>query len=391
MRVGGRAQDNMGCVRLIDLKGAGIFAYLDEEIILPKGTDEKFVSKLNQIFDESSATKSLYYSRSSSRNRSALDFVVRHFAGDVTYHAKDFMDKNKDVLAEALLQQVRSSSIPFLVPVEAEDSSSNSNNNTGSSSSSSGSSSSGNTGSGKKKNSSKLTLAAKFKLDLDNLMGSLRETSPHFIRCVKPNSDQAPGKFDAQLTLNQLKYSGLFEAIKIRKAGYAVRIGIDAFIDRYKPCLLVAPMPGTKSDPRSHCTAILTAMDKKMGGGAATSLQWAVGKTRVFIRTITYKLQLERIRAELAPNLIVHVQRVVRGFIVRSKLYRLQGARREETRRSRDREAEERRRMDIEAALSSRSELIYRNDSSLQRKISEAKQTRIRAETGTTTACPSAM
>jgi len=359
----------MGCVRLIDLKGAGIFAYLDEEIMLPKGTDEKFVSKLNQIFDDSVATKSLYYSRSNSKNRSPLDFIVRHFAGDVSYHAKDFMDKNKDTLSEALLQLVRSSSIPLLVPVE-----------TGDSSSSSGS---GGGGGSSKKKSSKLTLAAKFKADLDNLMGSLRETSPHFIRCVKPNSDQAPGKFDGQLTLNQLKYSGLFEAIKIRKAGYSVRIGIDAFISRYKPCLLVAPMPGIKSDPRSHCAAILTAMDKKMTGGVTTSLQWAVGKTRVFIRTIAYKLQLERIRSELAPHLIVHLQRVVRGFIVRSKLYRLQGARREEVRRGREREAEERRRLGIEDALSLRSELVFRSDSSLQQKISDAKQARIRVETGT--------
>lgn len=358
----------MGCVRLIDLKGAGIFAYLDEEIMLPKGTDEKFVSKLNQIFDDSSATKSLYYSRSNNKNRSPLDFIVRHFAGDVSYHAKDFMDKNKDALSEALLQLVRSSSIPLLVPVETGDGS--------------GSSGGGSSGSSGKKKSSKLTLAAKFKADLDNLMSSLRETSPHFIRCVKPNSDQAPGKFDGQLTLNQLKYSGLFEAIKIRKAGYSVRIGIDAFIGRYKPCLLVAPMPGIKSDPRSHCAAILTAMDKKMTGGVATSLQWAVGKTRVFIRTIACKLQLERIRSELTPHLIIHLQRVVRGFIVRSKLYRLQGARREENRRCRERETEERRRLGIEDALSLRSELIFRSDSSLQQKISDAKQTRIRVETG---------
>ena len=69
-----------------------MFTYLDEEIMLPKGSDEKFVSKLNQLFDENLATKSVYFSRS---RKSALDFVIRHFAGDVCYHAKDFMDKNK--------------------------------------------------------------------------------------------------------------------------------------------------------------------------------------------------------------------------------------------------------------------------------------------------------
>jgi myosin heavy subunit len=57
----------------------------DEEIVMPKGSDEKFVSKLNQIFDENAATKSLYFVR---QRRSPMDFTVRHFAGDVTYNAK---------------------------------------------------------------------------------------------------------------------------------------------------------------------------------------------------------------------------------------------------------------------------------------------------------------
>lgn len=52
---------------------------------MPKGSDEKFVSKLNQIFDENAATKSLYFVR---QRRSPMDFSVRHFAGDVTYNAK---------------------------------------------------------------------------------------------------------------------------------------------------------------------------------------------------------------------------------------------------------------------------------------------------------------
>ena len=126
---------------------------------MPKGTDEKFVAKLNQIFDENNATKSVYFTR---QRRNPLDFTVRHFAGtvifvlppfiicvacvylnsrlymqlyqhtsqssqfnrnsflsagDVTYHARDFLEKNKDVLAEGLLDQMNLSSIPMLVTV----------------------------------------------------------------------------------------------------------------------------------------------------------------------------------------------------------------------------------------------------------------------------------
>ena len=52
--------------------------HTDEEIVIPKGSDEKFVAKLNQIFDESGATKSVYFTR---QRRSPMDFTVRHFAG----------------------------------------------------------------------------------------------------------------------------------------------------------------------------------------------------------------------------------------------------------------------------------------------------------------------
>ena len=35
----------------------------------------------------------------------------------MTYHARDFLEKNKDVLAEGLLDQMNLSSIPMLVTV----------------------------------------------------------------------------------------------------------------------------------------------------------------------------------------------------------------------------------------------------------------------------------
>ena len=53
-------------------------SHTDEEIVVPKGSDEKFVAKLNQIFDENNATKSVYFTR---QRRNPLDFTVRHFAG----------------------------------------------------------------------------------------------------------------------------------------------------------------------------------------------------------------------------------------------------------------------------------------------------------------------
>lgn len=341
---------------------------------MPKGSDEKFVSKLNQIFDDNAATKSPYYVRN---RRSPMDFTVRHFAGDVMYNAKDFMEKNKDALAEALLEQMQQSSIPMLVspPEPAET-----------------------TAKGGKKGS-RLTLAAKFKLDLDNLMTALRATVPHFIRCVKPNADQAPNKFDANLALNQLKYSGLFEAIRIRKSGYSVRMPTDAFVKRYKHVALTIP-GNVRQDPNDYCNALLQEMEKEVdytelaalasaAAGKKVSVEdvrrqkhWVVGKTKVFIRTAGYKLQLEKIRESKSANCSVPLQKIVRGFIMRSRFVKKIMAMRTVNNARREREAAERELMKKEESISMQHEMVFRNDIQLQQRLASLKSDRIRVEKG---------
>ena len=64
---------------------------------------------------------------------------------------------------------------------------------------------------------SKYSLSAQFRQQLDKLMTQLNATQTHYIRCIKPNNDKAPSQIDPMLTLEQLRYSGVFEAVRIRK------------------------------------------------------------------------------------------------------------------------------------------------------------------------------
>jgi myosin heavy subunit len=47
-------------------------------------------------------------------------------------------------------------------------------------------------------------------------METLTATAPHYVRCVKPNALKLPAVFDNDLVLNQLRYAGMMETIKIR-------------------------------------------------------------------------------------------------------------------------------------------------------------------------------
>jgi len=69
-------------------------------------------------------------------------------------------------------------------------------------------------------------------------MTQLNATQTHYIRCIKPNNDKAPSQLDPMLTLEQLRYSGVFEAVRIRKQGYPFRYTYERFVDRYK-CLML--------------------------------------------------------------------------------------------------------------------------------------------------------
>ena len=63
-----------------------------------------------------------------------------------------------------------------------------------------------------------------FQSSLIALMETLEKTNPHFVRCIKSNNHKAPCLFDEELVLRQLRYTGMVQTVRIRKAGYSVRI-----------------------------------------------------------------------------------------------------------------------------------------------------------------------
>ena len=89
----------------------------------------------------------------------------------------------------------------------------------------------------KDKNPRKIvSISGQFRTQLIELMKIVNKTAPHYIRCVKPNDAKRSNTFDTKMSLEQLTYAGVFEAVKIRKSGYPFRLLHRAFVARYR-CL----------------------------------------------------------------------------------------------------------------------------------------------------------
>jgi len=70
-----------------------------------------------------------------------------------------------------------------------------------------------------------------------SLVATLGDTSPQYVRCIKPNSEKSAFLFEEELVLAQLRYSGMLETIRIRKAGYSVRVPYEQFLEKFKMLL----------------------------------------------------------------------------------------------------------------------------------------------------------
>lgn len=133
-------------------------------------------------------------------------------------------------------------------------------------------------------------------------MGTLASCNPYFVRCIKPNPAKKPHILDANMTIAQLKYSGMLETIRVRKAGFAVRTKFDDFTFRYGMIV-----PSYRSLPlKDGCAHILKGLKEIKPDS------WVLGVTKVFMKTAT-EIELEKQRE---GKIIVYV-RVLQAFAKR--------------------------------------------------------------------------
>lgn len=145
------------------------------------------------------------------------------------------------------------------------------------------------------------TVAARFHDSLQQLLESMTKCNPWFVRCIKPNNDKAPMKLDMPIVLEQLRYTGMLETIRIRKTGYPIRLKFAHFVERYRYLLQPRGCSLPRGAPyRELCRAILDQTDQ---GGH----DYQLGTTRVFMRE-NLERRLEKERADILRDAAVTVQ-----------------------------------------------------------------------------------
>uniref|UniRef100_A0A8C2WQY0 Myosin X, like 1 n=1 Tax=Cyclopterus lumpus TaxID=8103 RepID=A0A8C2WQY0_CYCLU len=247
--------DNAECLDLIEKK-LGLLALVNEESRFPKGTDVTLLEKLH-----SRHSTNPYYVKPRLADH---QFGIKHYAGEVLYDVKGILEKNRDTFRDDILNMLKDSRLDFIYDLFEKVGSRNNEEKMGTA-------------------RRKPTVSSQFRDSLHSLMATLSVSNPFFIRCIKPNMKKNPSVFDPEVVLNQLRYSGMLETVKIRRAGFPVR--------------------RTFKDFSSRCTDLLLKYDK-------TKKEWQLGKTKVFMKEyLEHRLEKDRdeVRSKAAMIIRAHL------------------------------------------------------------------------------------
>uniref|UniRef100_A0A671XKH5 Unconventional myosin-Ih-like n=2 Tax=Sparus aurata TaxID=8175 RepID=A0A671XKH5_SPAAU len=229
---------------LVEEKHRGIIALLDEECLRPgEATDLTLLEKMEE--EIGGHPHFVTHKLADKKTRKTLergDFRLLHYAGEVTYCVVGFLDKNNDLLYRNGKEVI---SFNFYC---------------------------------KKQVTPILSwlVVTQFKSSLVGLTEILMSKEPWYVRCIKPNEAKQPGRFDDVLVRHQVKYLGLMEHLRVRRAGFAYRRKYDIFLQRYKPLC-----PDTWPNWRGTAAEGVQRLIKHLGYKPD---EYKMGRTKIFIR-----------------------------------------------------------------------------------------------------------
>merc|ERR1719443_1522817 len=272
--------DLAACIIMFE-KPMGIWAILEEESLFPKATDKSFEEKL-----KASLGKLPIFLKPASKTDKNAHFGISHYAGIVSYNVTGWLEKNKDPVNDTVVELFKSTSKSILLvqlwadhpgqPTTAPK----------------------DEGKKKKKGGGGKTVSSVYLVSLTELMTTLHNCSPHFVRCLVPNTHKKPGEVEPPLIMHQLTCNGVLEGIRICMRGFPNRMLYPDYKMRYA-CLGQAEI-ASSSDNKTAVYALMDKIDFPRE-------RYRLGHTLVFFRAGALAF-LEELRDELVLSMLRKMQ-----------------------------------------------------------------------------------
>jgi myosin-1 len=266
------------CDLIEERRPPGVFAALNDACATahadPTAADQTFVQRLNVL-----ATNQYFQPRQG-------QFIIKHYAGDVSYAVDGMTDKNKDQLLKDLLNLIGQSSNSFLhtlfpAPVDQDN---------------------------KRRPP---TAGDKIKQSANDLVATLMKASPSYIRTIKPNENKSPSEYNVANVLHQIKYLGLQENVRIRRAGFAYRQTFEKFVERF---YLLSPKTSYAGD-YIWTGDYMTGTKQILRDTSIPVEEYQMGRTKAFIKTPETLFALEAMRDRYWHNMAIRIQRAWRNYV----------------------------------------------------------------------------
>jgi len=142
-----------------------------------------------------------------------------------------------------------------------------------------------------------VSVGSQFRTSLQSLVDDLERTQPHYIRCIKPNPTKAANSFLPGDILKQLRYSGMMEAIRIRREGYGMREEHESFFHRFSVLVNDSEMNGGESG----IAQLVKVLSERLH---VSDADWQIGHSKIFLRReLAEKLErLAQLRVHMAAR-----------------------------------------------------------------------------------------
>ena len=184
---------------------SGLFAMLDEAQRIPNSTAVEFVDAVDARSFPGVRVPMVR------GRKGGVVFTVDHYADSIEYTADTFMDRNTDQLRAEILDTLRESSRVDIVSLFESPAPPSTRNRMWSKS-----------------------VTRTFSLQMAELVDTIRTTTTHYIRCIRPNKSTTPNSFDDEYVQAQIHSNGVIQAAHVMREGFTHRMTHAEFLHAFR-------------------------------------------------------------------------------------------------------------------------------------------------------------